>query len=235
MDYIVLVEPEGPANIGFIARAMKNFGFKKLVLVNPQCEISLETRKYAMHAWDVVKDAKVLDSFDDVFGLGATLYVGTTAKTNSGTTRASITPKQLAERLKDNHLPIALIFGRESSGLRNDELRKCDIVLNIPTSDEYRAMNLSHAATTVMYEIFSSGASEGQENDQNEIKKAVEAFSRLANSKEINLRNPENAVKMFRNIISRSVVRGSEIKGVIVTLERAANAISRCANIQKKA
>ncbi len=221
MDYVVLVEPEGPGNIGSVARVMKNFGFRNLVLVNP-CEINLETRKYAMHAWDIVENAIILNSFDEIFSLDTDFFVGTTAKvyTDNNTTRAAITPRELASKAKDTSL--AFIFGRESSGLKNEELRRCDLVLNIPTSEEYRAMNLSHSVAIVLYEIFLTRR-EIREPSQNrrEVERLLSAFQELAFLPDLGLRNPENAVKMFRNVISRALIKGREAQGILVVLNRA--------------
>ncbi len=223
MDYVILVEPEGPANIGFIARVMKNFGFSKLVLVNPRCELGLEARKYAMHAWDIVENAIILDDYTQVFDLEADIFVGTTAKPSESSTRASLTIKEFSQQLAKVGRPsLGLIFGRESSGLTNSELRKCDIVVHIPTSDEYKAMNLSHAVSVVLYEIYSLSLPEAQgEFDRREVEKLLRTFEELASLDEIGLRNPENSVKMFRNVIARALIKGREAKGIIVVLDRA--------------
>ncbi len=228
MNYVVLVEPEGPANMGFVARVMKNFGFKNLVLVNPKCEINLETRKYAMHAWDIIENAKTLNSFDEIFELDVDLFVGTTAKTNLGTTRAAITPRTLAEKVRVGGTSVALLFGRESSGLKNSELRKCDIVLNIPTSEDYKAMNLSHAVAVVLYELFVSGLRDKTEADKNELRELVSIFEDLANTPGLGIRNPENASKMFRNVLSRSIVRGNELHGILTVLKAVRDKMRGC-------
>ncbi len=74
---VVLVEPEGPANIGMIARTMKNFGFSRLVLINPN--LSEESYAYAVHARDVLENALILDSFEEALEL-FDFTVGTTGK-----------------------------------------------------------------------------------------------------------------------------------------------------------
>ncbi len=230
MHWVVLVEPEGSGNIGAIARVMKNFGFHNLALVNPKCEIGLETRKYAMHAWDIVQKAEVLDRYDEIFDLDADLFVGTTAKVfkETNTSRASMTPRELAKQLENTSAKLALVFGRESSGLTNQELRKCDIVLNIPTSEEYKAMNLSHAVAVILYELYLARASKKRKVNRKEMEKLMNIFEELAKNKRLGLRNPENAIKMFRNVMSRAIVSGSEAKGIIMVLRRALEELEKC-------
>ncbi len=212
---VILVEPESSGNIGSTARAMKNFGVKDLILINP-CRIDMEARSRAMHAWDIVKNAKKISSLDEVTGFD--FLVGTTAKSfDSSTTRASMTPRELAEMLEITDAKIGLVFGRESRGLTNQELRKCDIVLTIPTDEEYKSMNLSHAVAVVLYELYGRKKPR-RKADKKERDALIMLFSKLANS--LDLRNPENAIKMFRNVISRAIISGSEAKGIAVVLKR---------------
>lgn len=155
--YVVLVEPEKPGNIGAVARVMMNFGLDRLVLVNPRCDhLSKDALDRASHAKDVLKKAKIRDlSCIDEFDYA----VGTTSKlgTDYNLPRSPVSPAQLAEKISGlgAKAKIALLFGRESSGLTNNEIKKCDFLVTIPTSKKYPSMNLSHSAAVVLYEIFS--------------------------------------------------------------------------------
>ncbi len=150
---IILVEPENPANIGSVARVMANFGVKNLVLVNPRCGINEESRRLAKNAQKILDKAKIngfsiLAKFD--------CLVGTTSKLGNdyNIPRSPLTPEQLAQKLKEiKKRKIALILGRESDGLRNKELKLCDFTVTIPTSRNYKALNISHAAGVLLYEI----------------------------------------------------------------------------------
>ena len=144
------MEPENQGNIGAVARVMKNFGFGNLVLVNP-CEIGEEAISRAKHAKDVLLGAKVVDNFEwDKYNL----IVGTTGIVTDeyNVRRTAMTPEQLRENLKGEE-GVALLFGREGEGLRNDELERCDIVVHIPTNPEYPVLNLSHSVAVVLYEL----------------------------------------------------------------------------------
>jgi tRNA/rRNA methyltransferase len=144
---IILIEPQISGNIGAIARSMKNFGFENLILINP-CKIDQEARNRAKHAQEILDNATVLNSFDE---LDYDLLVGTSAITGKdyNLARSPIMPHEL-------ELPkgkIGLVFGREDTGLRNEELLKLDFTVRIPTNPEYPTMNLSHASTILMYEF----------------------------------------------------------------------------------
>ena len=154
MISIVLIEPETAGNIGFIARAMKNFGLKDLVLINPKCKLDEDAIRFSKHSKNIIKKAKIknksyLKTYD--------YLIGTTAKLGTGYNipRTPLSPIQLAEKLsKIKKSKIALLFGRESLGLTNKEIELCDFIVSIPTSPKYTTMNISHAASILFYEIF---------------------------------------------------------------------------------
>lgn len=157
MISIALVEPEKAGNIGAVARVMKNFGFRELILIDPRCyHLSKEAVDRASHAKDILKKAKIADisvigSFD--------IAIATTSKlgTDYNIPRCPITPKQLAEKLNEagRKSRIVIVFGRESHGLSNEEVNLCDFVVSIPSSSRYPALNLSHSAAIILYEIYS--------------------------------------------------------------------------------
>jgi tRNA/rRNA methyltransferase len=156
MISIVLVGIETAGNVGSIARVMKNFGLSELVLVDPKCKHdSKEAWDRASHARDVLKKAVVADfSYLKRYDY----LIGTTAKlgTDYNIPRIPMTPAELALKLGevDKKAKIAILFGRESFGLLNEELQKCDFTVTIPTSKIYPTMNVSHAVAVVLYELF---------------------------------------------------------------------------------
>lgn len=157
MISVALMEPKTAGNIGAVARCMKNFNLKKLVLINPKCDhLSKESMDRASHAKDVLKKAKLmsfselLKNFDYVVGTSS--IVGT----DYNLPRSPITPDML--RLPNKN--IVILFGREDSGLKNEEILKCDFMVTIPTSKGYAAMNLSHSAAIIFYEIFRNSRAE---------------------------------------------------------------------------
>jgi TrmH family RNA methyltransferase len=153
MIYIILIEPETEGNVGAVARVMKNFGFSRLVLINPKADIkSEETRNRAKHAQDILKNAEIagwdyLDKMD--------YLVATTAKlgTDYNIPRSPMTPDQLAEKI-DIKQKIGIVIGREGLGLTNEEIGKCDFVVSIPADTKYPTLNISHALGIILYELY---------------------------------------------------------------------------------
>ena len=160
MLYVILIEPEIQGNIGAIARAMKNFALKNLILINPKCNhLNNESKRRAKHAQDILKKTKVkpfsyLKQFD--------YLIGTTAKIGRdyNIPRIPITPEQLSQKLSTiknkskKNQKIAIVFGREGPGLTNQEILMCDFIVSIPSSKKYFTLNISHAASIIFYELF---------------------------------------------------------------------------------
>jgi len=156
MLYIVLVEPKNPGNIGAVARVMKNFEFSNLILVNPKGDhLCKEALDRATHAKNILKKAKIMDFKDIRFDY----KIATTAKlgTDYNILRSPSSPEELAKKIKNiahKKRKIALIFGREDTGLTNKELTTCDFSVTIETSKKYPTMNLSHAVSIVLYALY---------------------------------------------------------------------------------
>lgn len=150
---LVIVGIQNEGNLGAIARVMKNFGVKDLILIDPKCNHkSDEAISRAKHAKDILKKAKVKDfghlkKFDFV--------IGTTSKLGSdyNIPRVPVMAHEFAQTI-NKKAKTALLIGRESSGLLNEELKLCDFIVTIPTSKKYPAMNISHAVAIILYELF---------------------------------------------------------------------------------
>lgn len=155
---IVLVEPAGPLNVGAIARVMKNFGLRQLVLVNPQCDpLSAEARLLAVHAADVLEAAHPVATLSEAL-TGCQRAVATTGRDRTTLPIRLESPQDclpwLRSPLADGTLPAAaLIFGREDSGLTNAELNLAQRFVQIPTSEAYASMNLAQAVAVCCYEL----------------------------------------------------------------------------------
>lgn len=153
MITIVLIEPENEGNVGAVARVMSNFDFKDLLLISPKCNhLGSEAMSRAKHAAEILKNAKVkdyseLERFDYI--IGTTAITGT----DYNIPRSPLTPEQLAEKANVKK-KIAILFGREGLGLTNKEILDCDFVVKIPASRKYKTLNLSHAVSIILYELF---------------------------------------------------------------------------------
>lgn len=151
---IVLVETTHPGNIGAAARAMKNMGLSQLVLVNPRCAVDHQAYARASGADDVLNDLVKHASLTDAVA-DCVLVVGTTARTRSLVWPA-LTPNSLAQKLAETESdqPVAVVFGREDSGLTNEELQHCHYSVTIPTNPDFSSLNVAAAIQVISYEIF---------------------------------------------------------------------------------
>jgi len=151
---IVLVEPIYEGNVGFTARVMKNFGFSRLVLVDP-CALGNEADARASHADDVLHNAEVC-TIEDVFAR-SNIVIATTGTVSKSVCHAMrmpfYSPREIRGRIQDAGGRISILFGRENWGLNNEEVKRSDMICTIPTTDEYPILNLSHAVGIVCYEL----------------------------------------------------------------------------------
>lgn len=149
---IILVEPAGPLNVGSIARVMKNFALKQLVLVNPQCDyLGEEATRMAVHAKDVLEAAVCVSSLPEALS-GCKRAIATTARTRDNSLLQS--PREvLPWLLEAGSQPAALIFGREDRGLSNEELNYAQKFMRIPTDSGYASLNLASAVAISCYEL----------------------------------------------------------------------------------
>ena len=152
---IVLVGPEHAGNVGAVARAMANFGFSRLVLVSPACDhLSDEAVARAKHGGQVLRKAKVVE---ELAAAGCDWLVATSGKLGSDENipRLPLQPWQLAGRIVSvRGRRVGIVFGPESKGLLNEEVESCDAFLSIPAHPSYPVLNLSHAVSLVLYELF---------------------------------------------------------------------------------
>ncbi|MBI4387989.1 MAG: TrmJ/YjtD family RNA methyltransferase [Candidatus Omnitrophica bacterium] len=152
---VVLVRAENPANIGQVARAMKNFGVSKLVLVNSVEHKTEQAYTLGWKAKDVLNQARTMSSLSKGIR-GAALTIGFTRR--SGRKRGAprsimqVMPQVLEIMAKKK---VAFVFGNEKNGLSNEELACCHEIVAIPTSAAYSSMNLSHAVAVTLFSIFS--------------------------------------------------------------------------------
>jgi TrmH family RNA methyltransferase len=150
---VVLVSTRNPLNIGAAARAMSNFGFSDLRLVNPY-EPSFREARSAVGASEVLESGRVYKSVADA--VADCVFV---AGTTSGARRdlqQPLEPLEDGAKVTRNQLRagrVAILFGSEKRGLSNDDLSHCHLLLRIPTREEHGSMNLGQAVAVCLYEF----------------------------------------------------------------------------------
>ena len=150
---MVLVGTTHPGNIGAVARAMKNMGLRRLVLVSPLLFPHAEATARAAGADDVLAAAQVVDSLDMALS-GCRLVLGISAR-RRGIAGPELDPRQCAVQVAGHSVQteVALVFGRESSGLNNDEMDRCHFLVRIPAEPEFGSLNLAVAVAIIAYEL----------------------------------------------------------------------------------
>jgi TrmH family RNA methyltransferase len=147
---VVLVAPRNPLNIGAAARAMNNFGFGQLRLVNPY-EVAFQEARSAVHAQGILREAQEFPSLADAIA-DCSLVVGTTSLGHREL-QHTLRPLEYAGKLIRKRLagaPVALLFGSEKFGLSNDDMAYCHWLLRIGTDG---SMNLGQAVAVCLYEL----------------------------------------------------------------------------------
>lgn len=178
---IVLVETTHPGNIGAAARAMKTMGLSQLILVSPQKFPDSEATFRATGADDLLETAVIVDN------LGAALancewVIGASVRQRK-LSRPIYDPKTAASKIRDELAGnIAIVFGRESSGLTNEELSLCHDQISIPTNPDFSSLNVASAVQVIAYELRMAQLLKGSETSSSRRYKTEDP---LANADEV--------------------------------------------------
>ena len=175
---VILVEPNGPLNVGSIARLCSNFEVEELRIVSPKCDIfSLEAKKMALKGQKFLKHCKVFDDLQKAI-FDCDLVLASCGRIDVSKDSFFESSENVFNWIfsfkKINNL--AIIFGREDRGLTNSELLLANKTFNIPTSLKNPSLNLSHAVSIVLYEL--------NKSSKKSFNKEFEIFN-LASSKQI--------------------------------------------------
>ena len=151
---IVLVDTQDGANIGSVCRAMKTMGITDLAITGSREYDEDRVRTLALHASDVWENAKRFPTLEEALA-GSIFTVGATRRRGKFRKLSAYSPEQLSEKI--SALPegrISIVFGRESDGLRDDEVMLCSSVVTIPTSEAFPSLNLAQSVQIIAYVLF---------------------------------------------------------------------------------
>jgi tRNA/rRNA methyltransferase len=233
---VALIEPQYPVNVGHIARLMKNFGLRRLYFVKPRFD-RIEAVKYSTHGKDVLAAAKTTTlkqlrkKFDVLVG---TTAIRATSRLNI--LRESIGPEQMARIIYDgNGRNFCIVLGRESSGLNNEELALCDLVVNIDTKTKYRTMNVAHALGVLLYEISKSKPDLPVKKSkkmvdlasQQDIELLLRYVSKVADTSNYDLHKKPLLEAAVKKLLAKSVPTTKDVMLLVSLLRRSLLAIER--------
>jgi tRNA/rRNA methyltransferase len=220
LDHVsmILHQPHYPENIGAAARAAKNMGIRRLVVVSPRdCDLTRMLKMATHVAQDVIADMEIHDDLRDAL-VDCQYIVGTTAR--SGSHRKTVkSPRNLARDLvsisQENR--VGILFGPEDRGLSNHELKYCHTLVTIPTAD-FASLNLAQAVMVLAYEMFLAGAIEPAPiaprlANSHELENMYDHLQgTLAEIRFLNPENPEYWMFNLRRFFSRIGLQAREVK-----------------------
>ncbi|NOX35139.1 MAG: RNA methyltransferase [Deltaproteobacteria bacterium] len=219
---VILVEPQGPINIGSVCRTMMNFGFTKLRLVNPTKHYkSLLAKKMALSAFTVLEKALI---FDDLKAALSDIQIAFGTTRRFGKYRNNFfTPSGAAEKLRqsDEKLSCAMVLGPEDTGLETKDLDLCQHFITIPTNDAYPSMNLSHALAVLLYEVSLKSDLGGKFYDPppKKLARGSEIENMFTHMKETLLKidfldkqNPDHLLRTFRRIFGTAGLTSRDVR-----------------------
>ncbi len=229
---VILVEPQNPGNVGMVCRAMKNMGLSSLRLVNPCRTDHPDATKFAVSARDLLERAVLFPSLREALG-DCPFSVATTRR--HGKYRQEISsPQEIAAKIGgiQGAGRVALVFGREDSGLTTEEVALCRWQATIPTAGEFGSLNLAQAVLIFAYELFrDSGNSSFPQVERvpaagHELESLYdhmeESFLRIGF---LNPQNPAHIMRTFRRIFARAELDSREVsvlRGLVAQIDWAA-------------
>lgn len=233
---IVLVGTQHPGNIGSAARAMKTMGLTRLVLVAPEKRPNAESQALAAGADDVLQGAPVVDDLPTALA-GCQLVLGCTARSRR-VALPELTPREAAARIAGQAADgdVALLFGRERTGLTNEELHLCHLAVHIPANPDYSSLNLAHAVQVLAYELrmalldaVAPPAPAGPREPPASHERLEGLYAQLAETLDAidfhKGRAPESAMRKLRRIFNRAALDEREVRllrGVLADAQRMA-------------
>lgn len=228
---IVLVETSHPGNIGAAARAMKTMCLTNLVLVNPAEFPHADASARASGAVDVLERARVVKTLDEALA-GCALIAGTSAR-QRGLGPPVLSPKECMERLHAANAAgqeTALLFGRERTGLTNEELARCHILVNIPSNPDYSSLNIAAAVQVLGYESMLARGAMPVAGESGEMPATAEEMEKLYEHIEsaaletgfLDPANPKHLMRRIRRLFNRAQPDQNEVhilRGLLSALQ----------------
>lgn len=215
--FIVLVRPRFPENVGSAARAMKNMGLGRLILVDGCSPVHPNAYRLASGAEDILERAEEVPSLRDATAeLG--FVVGTTCR-SSKERSPLLTPRAAVRRLIpiSRNNTIGLVFGSEKEGLRNEELSLCQLFVKIPSSGVFPSLNLAQSVMVLCYEIFRSSSTITEDGGElaasGHLQAMFEQMERtLIDIGFLDTQHPERIMRVLRKLFGRSRMNEREVR-----------------------
>jgi len=228
----VIVGVEGSFNLGLIARVCKNFGIDRLYLVDPKADFE-EALRYSSKAKDYLMQARIVSSIDEAIR-EAKIVAATSAEgySEGDVLRQAVSIDEFMNLVKRVDGEIAVLFGRESTGLTREELKKADILVTIPANPEYPVLNLSHAVAIFAWEFWKVRGLKATNIPPRASREEIDTIISLIasiSSEAVSVREKvERMVRVWRNILYRAHPSVYEARVLTYWARRTLNKIRSC-------
>ena len=229
---IVLVETSHPGNIGSVARAMKNMGLSRLILINPKKFPHDEATALAGNAGDVLEKAKIFGSIEEAVKNSKIIFATSAReRTIEWPVASAKDAAQEINQLAAEGLEVSILFGREDRGLTNEELQLSNKHLIIPADPEYPVLNIAMSTQVVCYELYQASQHEPigpwqdfPEYSAEELTHLIEHFNETVfNLKLIDPANPKQILtrmeRMFRRLYPDQM-EGNFLRGFLKAVNK---------------
>lgn len=226
---LIIVEPKYQVNLGYIARTAANFGIGRLFFVSPRARLDGKTAlMYAKHGRPLLENAVVYRGFDeavrDCDTIIATSGIWRKGKSNFGRVRLVENALDQVSKLGKRSV-VGIVIGRDDTGLRKEEIEKCDMLAYIATDPKYPVLNISHALAVMLYlvkrkefGIGYKGVPSGEgELDKRELAMLFKEFDRVISRKRI--RDRAAVSNAFRRMVRAAQPNKSELHALITALK----------------
>lgn len=225
---VIIVEPRYQINLGYMARISKNFGVRRLYFVRPSAKLNgARAIMFAKHAKELLLNAKVYPDFDSAIR-GCDIVIGTTGiwrKAKANFKRIYLLDQTISRlrKIGKDSTVVGLVIGRDSIGLLNSELERCDMITYIGSNPEYPVLNISHALAIFLHAFTREGFSmqykeiSNRALDERELSHLFKLFDRMMAKKKIRDRRAVRSV--FKRLVYLSQPNGKEVHALITALK----------------
>ncbi len=221
---IILCDTQDGANIGSVCRAMKTMGLTNLTLVTDRIYDEERVRTLALHAYDLYENRKEFQDLKEAVA-DSILSVAATRRVGKGRKTSRVSPEELAQRIASTPAQegkVSIVFGCESNGLSDEQVKQCSMVVTIPTSPAFPSLNLSQAVQIIAYTLFRKLNSYGSNIDGSNIvtvsrisnavktcKAALEELGYFKNDEERSF-----TAEFLSDILTRAAMTEGEVKRI---------------------
>lgn len=234
---VVLIQTTHPGNIGSTARAMKVMGLSQLYLVSPKSFPDEQAIAMSSNATDILDQAVVVDTLQEAIA-DCQLVIGSSARYERSLSQDILNSRRCGELIaqQTQYNQVAIIFGKESSGLTNKELALCQHLVHIPTNPDYSSLNLASAVQILSYECRIAILQQPESKQQNVKEEQVTAAELegyfkhlekvLIDTDFIDPDNPRYLMPRLRRLYARTGINHSELKilrGILSAFQKKMN------------